>query len=107
MKPPPRRRATPARYLGETTRPPAWSAREKRQLLRLLQARREQPEPDAADLARELPGRSAEEVSRLPGEARGGGRGLAGGRGYATAAPRGLKALRAKAGWAWPRPPSL
>lgn len=62
MKPPPRRRATPARYLGETTRPPAWSAREKRQLLRLLQARREQPEPDAADLARELPGRSAEEI---------------------------------------------
>ncbi|XP_003123246.1 snRNA-activating protein complex subunit 2 [Sus scrofa] len=62
MKPPQRRRAAPARYLGEVTRPAAWSAREKRQLLRLLQARRGQPEPDAAELARELSGRSDAEV---------------------------------------------
>ncbi|XP_029772934.1 snRNA-activating protein complex subunit 2 isoform X2 [Suricata suricatta] len=62
MKPPQRRRAAPARYLGETTGPAAWSAREKRQLLRLLQARQGQPEPDAAELARELPGRSEAEV---------------------------------------------
>lgn len=40
----------------------AWSAREKRQLLQLLQARRGQSEPDAAELARELPGRSEAEV---------------------------------------------
>lgn len=62
MKPPQRRRAAPARYLGEVIGSAAWSAREKRQLLRLLQARRGQPEPDAADLARELPGRSEAEV---------------------------------------------
>uniref|UniRef100_A0A9L0IPZ8 Small nuclear RNA activating complex polypeptide 2 n=1 Tax=Equus asinus TaxID=9793 RepID=A0A9L0IPZ8_EQUAS len=62
MKPPQRRRAAPARYLGEVTGPAAWSAREKRQLLRLLQARRGQPEPDAAELARELPGRSEAEI---------------------------------------------
>ncbi|KAF6307203.1 small nuclear RNA activating complex polypeptide 2 [Rhinolophus ferrumequinum] len=62
MKPPQRRRAAPARYLGEVIGSAAWSAREKRQLLRLLQARRGQPEPDAADLARELPGRSEAEI---------------------------------------------
>ncbi|XP_055969185.1 snRNA-activating protein complex subunit 2 [Sorex fumeus] len=62
MKPPQRRRAAPARYLGELSGPAAWSAREKRQLLRLLHARRGQPEPDAAELARELPGRSEAEV---------------------------------------------
>ncbi|CAK7293476.1 snRNA-activating protein complex subunit 2 [Vulpes lagopus] len=62
MKPPQRRRTAPARYLGEVTGPAAWSAREKRQLLRLLQARQGQPEPDAAELARELPGRSETEV---------------------------------------------
>ncbi|KAG8519260.1 snRNA-activating protein complex subunit 2, partial [Galemys pyrenaicus] len=62
MKPPQRRRAAPARYLGEETGPTAWSPREKRQLLRLLQARRDQPEPDPCELARELPGRSETEV---------------------------------------------
>ncbi|KAF5929391.1 snRNA-activating protein complex subunit 2 [Diceros bicornis minor] len=62
MKPPQRRRAAPERYLGEVTGPAAWSAREKRQLLRLLQSRRGQPEPDAAELARELPGRSEAEI---------------------------------------------
>lgn len=62
MKPPPRRRAAPARYLGEVTGPTTWSAREKRQLVRLLQARQGQPEPDAAELARELQGRSEAEV---------------------------------------------
>ncbi|XP_030154688.1 snRNA-activating protein complex subunit 2 isoform X2 [Lynx canadensis] len=62
MKPPQRRRAAPARYLGEVTGPAAWSPREKRQLLRLLQARQGQPEPDATELARELPGRSEVEV---------------------------------------------
>ncbi|KAB1259317.1 snRNA-activating protein complex subunit 2 [Camelus dromedarius] len=62
MKPPQRRRAAPARYLGEVTGPTAWGAREKRQLLRLLQARRGQPEPDASELARELPGRSEAEI---------------------------------------------
>lgn len=67
MKPPQRRRTAPARYLGEVTGPAAWSAREKRQLLRLLQARQGQPEPDAAELARELPGRSETEV-RGPGK---------------------------------------
>ena len=62
MKPPQRRRVAPARYLGEVTRTTVWSAREKRQLLRLLQTRRGQPEPDAADLARELPDRSEADV---------------------------------------------
>ncbi|XP_037680312.1 snRNA-activating protein complex subunit 2 isoform X1 [Choloepus didactylus] len=62
MKPPQRRRAAPARYLGEASGPAAWSAREKRQLLRLLQARRGQPEPNAAELSRELPGRSEAEI---------------------------------------------
>lgn len=71
MKPPQRRRAAPARYLGEVIGSAAWSAREKRQLLRLLQARRGQPEPDAADLARELPGRSEAEVRGVPGRERG------------------------------------
>lgn len=65
MKPPQRRRAAPARYLGEVTGPAAWSPREKRQLLRLLQARRGQPEPDSAELARELRGRSEAEVRAL------------------------------------------
>lgn len=72
MKPPQRRRAAPARYLAEVTGPPAWSAREKRQLLRLLQARQGQPEPDAAKLARELPGRTEAEV-RGSWEGRGAG----------------------------------
>ncbi|XP_004484242.1 snRNA-activating protein complex subunit 2 [Dasypus novemcinctus] len=62
MKPPQRRRAAPARYLGEASGPAAWSAREKRQLLRLLQARRGQPELDAAELSRGLPGRSEAEI---------------------------------------------
>uniref|UniRef100_A0A8C3WV01 Small nuclear RNA activating complex polypeptide 2 n=1 Tax=Catagonus wagneri TaxID=51154 RepID=A0A8C3WV01_9CETA len=62
MKPPQRRRAAPARYLGEVSGPATWSAREKRQLLRLLQARRDQPEPDAAELARELSGRSEAQI---------------------------------------------
>lgn len=62
MKPPQRRRAAPARYLGEVIGPAAWSAREKRQLLRLLQARRGQQEPDASELASELPGRSEAEI---------------------------------------------
>ncbi|XP_076975686.1 snRNA-activating protein complex subunit 2 isoform X4 [Tamandua tetradactyla] len=62
MKPPQRRRAAPARYLGDATGPAAWSAREKRQLLRLLQARRGQPEPNAVELGRELPGRSEAEI---------------------------------------------
>jgi hypothetical protein len=64
MKPPQRRRAAPARYLKEVTGPTPWSPREKRQLLRLLQARRGQPEPDAAELVRELPGRTEAEVRR-------------------------------------------
>ncbi|KAF7482144.1 snRNA-activating protein complex subunit 2 isoform X1 [Marmota monax] len=62
MKPPQRRRAAPARYLGEVTGPAAWSPREKRKLLRLLQARRGQPEPDSAELAQELRGRSEAEI---------------------------------------------
>lgn len=62
MKPPQRRRSAPARYLGEVTGPVPWSLREKRQLLRLLQARRGQPEPDAAELARELWSRSEAEI---------------------------------------------
>lgn len=40
-----------------------WSALEKRQLLRLLHTRRGQPEPDVAELAGELPGRSEAEVT--------------------------------------------
>ncbi|KAL0612192.1 snRNA-activating protein complex subunit 2 [Plecturocebus cupreus] len=68
MKPPPRRRAAPARYLGEVTGPATWSAREKRQLVRLLQARQGQPEPDAAELARELRGRSEAEVKCSSGD---------------------------------------
>lgn len=63
MKPPPRRRAAPARYRGEVAGGAVWSALEKRQLLRLLQARRGQPEPDVAELAGELPGRSEAEVT--------------------------------------------
>lgn len=39
-----------------------WSLREKRQLLRLLMARRGQPEPSAAELARELWSRSEAEI---------------------------------------------
>ncbi|XP_027825536.1 snRNA-activating protein complex subunit 2 isoform X1 [Ovis aries] len=61
MKPPQRRRAIPRRYLVEVTGPAAWRASEKRQLLRLLQARQGQPELDAAELAQELPGRSKTE----------------------------------------------
>lgn len=80
MKPPQRRRSAPARYLGEVTGPVPWSLREKRQLLRLLQARRGQPEPDPAELARELWSRSEAEVSRGPPWGGGGawGRGSAG-----------------------------
>lgn len=64
MKPPQRRRAAPARYLHEASaRPAVWSGSERRQLLRLLQVRRGQPELDAAELARELPGRSETEVT--------------------------------------------
>ncbi|XP_002722053.2 snRNA-activating protein complex subunit 2 [Oryctolagus cuniculus] len=62
MKPPARRRATPARYVEEVTGPQAWSPREKRQLLQLLQARHGQPEPDAAELAQELQSRSETEI---------------------------------------------
>ncbi|KAM9243142.1 snRNA-activating protein complex subunit 2 isoform 3-T3 [Dugong dugon] len=62
MKPPQRQRAAPARYLGAVSGPAAWSIREKRRLLRLLQARRGQPEPNAAELARGLPGRSEDEI---------------------------------------------
>ncbi|CAH7284249.1 snRNA-activating protein complex subunit 2 [Phodopus roborovskii] len=65
MKPPQRRRKVPARYVGETTGPTAWSPREMRHLLRLLQARRDQPEPDAAELAKELQGRSEAEICRF------------------------------------------
>ncbi|KAM5307444.1 snRNA-activating protein complex subunit 2 [Glossophaga mutica] len=62
MKPPQRRRVAPARYLGEVTGTTVWSAREKRQLLRLLQTRRGHPEPDATELAGELPERSETEI---------------------------------------------
>ena len=95
MKPPQRRRAAPARYLGEVPGPAAWSAREKRQLLRLLQARQGQPEPDAAELARELPGRSEAEV-RGPGQ----GAGLETRRGYGRGilAAEGRGELRRDAG---------
>ncbi|XP_007951872.1 snRNA-activating protein complex subunit 2 [Orycteropus afer afer] len=62
MKPPQRRRKAPARYLGVVTGPVAWSIREKRQLLRLLQERRGQPEPSAAELAQGLPGRSEDQI---------------------------------------------
>ncbi|XP_036912499.1 snRNA-activating protein complex subunit 2 [Sturnira hondurensis] len=62
MKPPQRRRVAPARYLGEVAGTTVWSAREKRQLLRLLQTRRGHPEPDAAELAGELPDRSEAEI---------------------------------------------
>lgn len=62
MKPPQRQRKVPARYLSEAAGPTAWSPREMRHLLRLLQARRDQPEPDAAELAKELRGRSEAEV---------------------------------------------
>lgn len=64
MKPPQRRRSAPARYLGEVTGLVPWNLCEKRQLLRLLLARRGQPEPDAAELAKELWSRSETEVSR-------------------------------------------
>ncbi|KAL1773135.1 snRNA-activating protein complex subunit 2 [Sigmodon hispidus] len=65
MKPPQRQRKIPARYVGEATGPTAWNPREMRHLLRLLEARRGQPEPDAAELAKELRGRSEAEV--VPG----------------------------------------
>ncbi|XP_049644237.1 snRNA-activating protein complex subunit 2 [Suncus etruscus] len=66
MKPPQRRRAAPARYLEEASaRPAIWSSSERRQLLRLLQARRGRPELEAAELARELPGRSEAEVKKF------------------------------------------
>lgn len=97
MKPPQRRRAAPARYLGEATGPAAWSAREKRQLLRLLQARQGQPEPDAAELARELPGRSEAEV-RGPGKDAGLEAGLGCGRSILAVEGRGVGGTRAKLG---------
>ncbi|XP_066217203.1 snRNA-activating protein complex subunit 2 [Saccopteryx leptura] len=62
MKPPQRQRASPARFLGEVTGTAVWSAREKRQLLRLLQTWRGHLEPDAAELASALPGRSEAEI---------------------------------------------
>lgn len=62
MKPPQRRRKVPARYVSDVTGPTAWSPREKRQLLRLLQARQGQPEPAAAELTPELPGRTEAEI---------------------------------------------
>ncbi|XP_076779848.1 snRNA-activating protein complex subunit 2 [Arvicanthis niloticus] len=65
MKPPQRRRKVPARYIGEATGPTAWSPREMRHLLKLLQARRGQPEPDAAELAKELRSRSEAEICRF------------------------------------------
>ncbi|XP_075827098.1 snRNA-activating protein complex subunit 2 isoform X1 [Microtus pennsylvanicus] len=65
MKPPQRQRKVPARYLSEAAGPTAWSPREMRHLLRLLQARRDQPEPDAAELAKELRGRSEAEICRF------------------------------------------
>ncbi|KAM5238176.1 snRNA-activating protein complex subunit 2 [Ctenodactylus gundi] len=65
MKPPQRRRSAPVRYLDEKTGPAAWSLREKRQLLRLLQARRGQPEPDAAELAGDLWSRSEAEIQHM------------------------------------------
>ncbi|KAM9688296.1 snRNA-activating protein complex subunit 2 [Trichechus inunguis] len=71
MKPPQRQRAAPARYLGAVTGPAAWSIREKRRLLRLLQARRGQPEPNAAELARGLPGRSEDEIRDFLGQLKG------------------------------------
>ncbi|XP_006896458.1 PREDICTED: snRNA-activating protein complex subunit 2 [Elephantulus edwardii] len=62
MRPPKRLRAPPSRYLGAAASPAAWSIREKRQLLRLLQAQRGQPKPDVTELARGLPGRSEDEI---------------------------------------------
>ncbi|XP_043833505.1 snRNA-activating protein complex subunit 2 [Dromiciops gliroides] len=66
MKPPVRRRAAPARYRGVA---PAgvrtatlWTAREKQQLLRLLQARNGEREPEAAELRQGLPHRSEAEI---------------------------------------------
>lgn len=103
MKPPQRRRAAPARYLGEVIGSAAWSPREKRQLLRLLQARRGQPEPDAADLAKELPDRSEAEVrgaSREGSEA-GGGAKTRGGVWAGRARGQGQGDLDQKAGCGW------
>lgn len=97
MKPPQRRRAAPARYLGEVTGPAAWSPREKRQLLRLLQARQGQPEPDATELARELPGRSEAEVRNL-GKEPGVGAGLGCGRSILAVEGRGVGGARAMLG---------
>lgn len=65
MKPPQRQRKVPARYLRDAVGPTAWSPREMRHLLRLLQARRDQPEPDAAELAKELRGRSEAEICQF------------------------------------------
>ncbi|XP_072457088.1 snRNA-activating protein complex subunit 2 [Notamacropus eugenii] len=66
MKPPVRQRAAPARYRGlaptgvrTATR---WNPREKQQLLRLLQARDGQREPEAAELRLRLPHRSETEI---------------------------------------------
>ncbi|XP_072457108.1 snRNA-activating protein complex subunit 2-like isoform X2 [Notamacropus eugenii] len=66
MKPPVRQRAAPARYRGlaptgvrTATR---WNPREKQQLLRLLQARDGQREPEAAELRLGQPHRSETEV---------------------------------------------
>ncbi|KAM6218247.1 snRNA-activating protein complex subunit 2 [Rhynchocyon petersi] len=65
MKPPKRQRTAPARYLGTVTSPVAWSLREKRQLLRLLQAQRGQPEPNVSELAGGLPDRSEDEIQHF------------------------------------------
>ncbi|XP_021038059.1 snRNA-activating protein complex subunit 2-like [Mus caroli] len=45
-------------HLGKAS----WNLEEKRELVRLLQARRGQPEPDAAELAQELQGRCKAEI---------------------------------------------
>ncbi|KAM9097199.1 snRNA-activating protein complex subunit 2 [Sarcophilus harrisii] len=66
MKPPVRRRAAPARYRGlaptGVRTATLWTAREKQQLLRLLQAQDVEREPAAADLRQGLPHRSEAEI---------------------------------------------
>ncbi|XP_068955607.1 snRNA-activating protein complex subunit 2 [Petaurus breviceps papuanus] len=69
MKPPVRRRAVPARYrvltptlVRSTT---LWTSREKKQLLRLLQARAGEQEPVTAELREGLPHRSEAEIQNF------------------------------------------
>ncbi|XP_020833800.1 snRNA-activating protein complex subunit 2 isoform X1 [Phascolarctos cinereus] len=66
MKPPVRRRAAPSRYRGlapaGVRRATLWTPREKQQLLRLLQARDGEREPEAAELRQGLPHRSEAEI---------------------------------------------